>query len=99
MSFFGIPSELSALQATQAQKVASKAKARERGVAGQDARRREDALELGVAGLEDGAAIRKADEEAGDEPSKRRRRERNKPEEDQDDHRPDPESGGIDLTA
>ena len=99
MSFFGIPSELSALQATQAQKVASKAKARERGVAGQDTRRREDALELGVAGLEDGAAIRNADEEAGDESSKRRRRKPNQSGEDRDDLPPNQDSGGLDLTA
>ena len=68
-------------------------------MAGQDARRREDALELGVAGLEDGAAIRKADEEAEDEPSRRRRRKPNESGEDQDDTRPDQESGGLDLTA
>ena len=99
MTFFGIPAELSALQATQAQKVASKARARERGMAAEDARRREDAVELGVAGLEDGSAIRKADEDANDEQSSRGRTTPG-------DSAPADESseelqgpGGIDLTA
>ena len=99
MTFFGIPSELSALQATQAQKAASKARARERGVAGDDARRREDAVELGVAGLEDGSAVRKPDEDANDEQSRRQRRSRKPHQEDEGDTGQDHGPEGIDLTA
>ena len=98
MTFFGIPSELSALQATQAQKAASKAKARERGISAGDARRREDAVELGVEGLEDGSAIRKADDEASEEHSRRRRTAPDDPGHEEETEE-SPRSGGIDLTA
>ena len=99
MSFFGIPSEISALQATQAQKVAAKARARERGVAGEDVRRRSDEVELGVSGLEDGSAIRKSDEEAREEHS--RGSERGPDHRDDPAEEPNQEQGprGIDFTA
>ncbi len=72
MGIFGVPSEISALQSTQAQHLASKAKAAER-AASERSKREEDAVEFKVAGMEDAAAIRKTDEEASEDESRRRR--------------------------
>lgn len=96
MGIFGVPSELSALQATAAQQVAAKAKSAQR-AASEQPRRPKDAVEFKVAGMEDGTAIRKADEEPNDEQGGRRRR-RESPAKRGPSPLSDPE-GGLDLTA
>jgi hypothetical protein len=96
MGIFGVPSEASALQATAAQRVAAKAKLAER-AASEHPRRPEDAVEFKVSGMEDGTAIRKADEEPNDE-QRRRRQRRETPPKRGPSPLSDPE-GGLDLTA
>jgi hypothetical protein len=96
MGLFGIPSEISALQSTQAQSVASKAKAAERAAA-ERTRRRDDATEFKVAGMEDGAVIRKADEDASEEEESQRRRDEASPE--KPTQRRAQQGDGLDLTA
>jgi len=96
MGIFGVPNEVSALQATQAQRVAAKAKSAER-AASERSRRPEDAVEFKVASMEDSTVIRKPDEEPNDENSRRRQRS-----EEPKKRRPSPLSdpeGGLDLTA
>lgn len=96
MGLFGVPSEISALQSTQAQSVASKAKAAERAAVERTAQRK-DAVEFKVAGMEDGAAIRKADEDSNEEEESNRRRG-----DSQSERHMEPErhiDGGLDLTA
>jgi hypothetical protein len=96
MGLFGLPSEISALQSTQAQGVASKAKAAERAAAERTSRR-DDAVEFKVAGMEDGAAIRKADEDSNEEEEGKGRGEEPRPERPQESR--GNEEGGLDLTA
>ena len=97
MGMFGVPSEISALQSTQAQHLASKAKAGER-AASERSKREEDAVEFKVAGLEDAAALRKADEEASEDESKRRRERDPKSTPDSEEASGDSD-GRLDLTA
>ena len=96
MGLFGIPSEISALQSTHAQGVASKAKAAQR-AATERSRRREDDVEFKVDGMEDGAAIRKADEDANEDEASQRRREDAAKE--QPAKRTPLQGEGLDLTA
>lgn len=97
MGMFGVPSEISALQSTQAQHIASKAKAGER-AASERSKREEDAVEFKVAGMEDAAALRKADEEASEDESNRRR-ERNPKKDSDSTERLTDLDGRLDLTA
>ena len=94
---FGVPSEISALQSTQAQHLASKAKAGER-AASERSKREEDAVEFKVAGMEDAAAIRKTDEEASEDESSRRRKRNSKNDSASSERSIDPD-GRLDLTA
>lgn len=92
---FGVPSEVSALQSTAAQQAASKAKSAERAAA-ERSRRPNDALEFKVAGMEDGTAIRKADEEPNEEQARRERQTQRSKRNESPVSDPD---GGLDLTA
>lgn len=96
MGLFGIPNEISALQSTHAQGVASKAKAAQR-AATERSRRREDDVEFKVDGMEDGAAIRKAEKDGNEEASSRRQREESA--KDQPSKRTPIQGEGLDLTA
>lgn len=75
MSLSGVPPEISALQATQAQREAAKARDRSRFASERGRRNEEDASKFRVSELEDSAEIRGLDEEDsnGDERGRRRR--------------------------
>ena len=98
MSFFGIPSELSAMQASQARKIAAKAKARERGNAAEESPRRQDEVELGLSGVDEVSMIGRSDHETADDNA------RNKRDSAKEDVKDDSSSdqgldGRLDLTA
>ena len=78
MSLFGVPPEISALQATQAQREAAKARDRSRFASERGRKSDEDAAKFRVSELEDSAEIRGLDEEDsnGDERGRRRRESR-----------------------
>jgi hypothetical protein len=75
MSLFGVPPEISALQATQAQREAAKARDRSRFASERGRRSDEDPAKFRVSELGDSAEIRGLDEEDsnGDERGRRRR--------------------------
>ncbi|MCP4836045.1 MAG: hypothetical protein GY895_14920 [Phycisphaera sp.] len=74
MSFFGVPPEISALQATQAQREAAKARDRSRYASERGRRNEEDSATFRVSELEDSAEIRGLDEEDSNADERGRRR-------------------------
>lgn len=101
MSISGVPPEISALQATQAQREA--AKARDRARFGSERGRKTNAEDeqFRVAGLEDSAAIRGLDEDetVADERSRRRRESQQEEINGRRDSPPEDESSRLDITA
>ena len=101
MSISGVPPEISALQATQAQREA--AKARDRSRFGSERGRKTDAEDeqFRVAGLEDSAAIRGLDEEESlaDERSRRRRESQQEEIGGRREAGPEDENPRLDVTA
>ena len=98
MSFFGIPSELAGMQASQARKIAAKVKARERGNAAEESPRRQDEVELGLSGVDEVSMTGGSDHETMDDNP------RNKRDSSTEEVHDDPSSdqgldGRIDLTA
>ena len=98
MTFFGIPSELSAMQASQARKIAAKAKARDRGNAAEESPRRQDEVELGLSGVDEVSMIGRSDHETTDDNARDKRDSSN------EDVKDDPAAdegldGRLDLTA
>ena len=74
MSLFGVPPEISALQATQAQREAAKARDRSRFASERGRRSDEDSGKFRVSELEDSADIRGLDEEDSNADERGRRR-------------------------
>ena len=98
MTFFGIPSELSAMQASQARKIAAKAKARDRGNAAEESPRRQDEVEIGLSGVDEVSMIGGSDHETTDDDARKKR------DSSKEDAKDDPSSdqgldGRLDLTA
>ena len=101
MSISGVPPEISALQATQAQREA--AKARDRARFGSERGRKTNAEDeqFRVAGLEDSPAIRGLDEDetVADERSRRRRESQQEEISGRRDSPPEDENSRLDITA
>lgn len=103
MSLSGVPPEISALQATQAQRDAAKARDRARYAAERGRRNDDDSPQFRVSGLEDSAAIRGLDEEDSnaDERGRRRRESHQEDLASRKSKRPDADDDAshIDITA
>ena len=98
MTFFGIPSELSAMQAAQARKIAAKAKALDRGNAAEESPRRQDEVEVGLSGIDEVSIIGRSDHETAED-NARSKRDSSKEEEKDDSSSDQGLDGRLDLTA
>ena len=103
MSLSGVPPEISALQATQAQREAAKARDRSRFASERGRRSDEDSAKFRVSELEDSAEIRGLDEEDSNADERGRRRRESDQEERASRQKRNGDSGEdashIDITA